>query len=50
MKSRASLKYVLNHCLWKHIFASISPQDPFKFNLFFFDNFGKSKAFQTVLT
>ena len=28
MKTRVSLKYFVNDCLWKHCFASNSPQTP----------------------
>ena len=28
MKTRVSLKYFVNDCLWKHFFASNSPQTP----------------------
>ena len=36
------------HCLWKYFFASNSPQTPSDW-LNFFDNFGNSKVFHTVL-
>ena len=47
MKSRVSLKYFVNDCLWKQIFASNLPTDSLNLNLL--DNFGNSKAFHTVL-
>ena len=28
MKTKASLKYFVNDCLWKHVLASNSPQNP----------------------
>ena len=30
MKTRLSLKYFVNDCLWKHFFDSNSPQNPSK--------------------
>ena len=48
MKTGVSLKYFVSDCLWKPFFDSELPPDPFKLN--FFDNFGNSKAFHTVLT
>ena len=47
MKTKVSLKYFLNDFLWKQFFASNSPPELFKLN--FFDDFGNSKAFHTVL-
>ena len=47
MKTRVSLKYFVNDCLWKHFFALNLPPDPFKLN--FFDNFGNCKTFHKVL-
>ena len=48
MKTRVSLKYFVNYCLWKlETFCFLLILDPFKPN--FFDNFGNSKVFYTVL-
>ena len=47
METKVCLKYFVNDCLWKQFFASNAPPDAFKLNLF--DNFGKFKAFDTVL-
>ena len=47
MKTRVSLKYFVTDCLWKPFFVSNFP-DPLK--LISFENFGNSKAFDTVLT
>ena len=43
MKAIASLRYLVNDCLWKYFFASNLPPDFFKPN--FFDNFGNYTAF-----
>ena len=48
MKTRVNLKYFVTDFLWEPFFDSYLPQTPS--NLVFFDNFGNSKAFQTVLT
>ena len=48
MKTRVFLKYFVGTRLWKQFFASNLPQAPS--NLTFFDNFGNSKVFNTVLT
>ena len=48
MKTGVSLKYFVSDCLWKPFFDSELAPDPFKLN--FFDNFGNSNAFHTVLT
>ena len=47
MKAGVSLKYFVNDCLWKHFLCFLLAPDIFK--LIFFDNFGNSKAFHTVL-
>ena len=46
-KTTVCLKYFGKDCLCKQYFASNSPPDPFKFDLF--NNFGNSKDFNTVL-
>ena len=46
MKTRVSLKYFANNCLWKQCFASVSPPDALKLD--FFDSFGNSNALHTV--
>ena len=48
MKTRVSLKYFVNGCLWKTFFLLVTDPDPFK--LTFFGNFSNSNAFHTVLT
>ena len=48
METRISLKYFANGGLWEHFFAFNLAQT--SSNVIFFDNFGNSKAFQTVLT
>ena len=48
MKTRACLKYLVNDCFWKQIFASNLPQIPS--NLIWFKNFFNSNAFHTALT
>ena len=47
MKTRAGLKYFVNGYVGKHVFASNSSHVP---SNTFFDSFGNSKAFHTVLT
>ena len=47
MKTRVSLKYFVSDSLWKD-FLILVRKDALKHNLF--DNFGKSKDFDTVLT
>ena len=47
MKTRVSLKYFVNDCLW-HKFWFLTFRDHFKLN--FAGNFGNSKSFHTVLT
>ena len=46
MKTRVSLKYFVNDCLWKPFFASILLQTP---SNVFLENFGSPKAFHTFL-
>ena len=41
MKTRVSLKYFVNDCLWKKFFASNLSQTP---SNLIFDNFGNSKV------
>ena len=48
MKTTVSLKYFVIDFLLKPFFYYNLPRDPLKLN--FFDNFGNSKAFHTVLT
>ena len=45
MKTRVSLKYLLNDCLWKQFLASYFVTDPFKFDLL--DYFHKFNAFDS---
>ena len=47
-KTTVCLKYFGQDCLCKQHFASNLPPGPFKFD--FFNNFGNSKDFNTVLT
>ena len=48
MKTTVSLKYFVIDSLLKPFFYYNSPRDHLKLN--FFDNFGNSKSFHTVLT
>ena len=43
MKTRVSLKYFANACLWKHFLLLTCPRPP----QIFFDNSGNSKAFHS---
>ena len=47
-KTIVCVKYFGQDCLHKQCFTYNSPQDTFKFD--FFNNFGNSKDFNTVLT
>ena len=47
MKTRVSLKYFVSYCFWK---AFLILTRPIPFQTYFFDIFGNSKAFHTVLT
>ena len=47
MRTRVSLKYSVNNCLWKRYFA-LYPFSPLQIS--FFGNFGNFKAIHTVLT
>ena len=48
MKTRASLKFFVNDCVWKYFFCFQLPPGPFKFT--FCDDFGHPKSFHTALT